>query len=123
MHPFPAAVCSAPCYWWELTMICRKMLIALVAVAFAKTPRSQGLAGLVVVFIFTILHGLFRPLSNHLMDRFELTSLFCSTISFFLGVLTQVHSSSLSHLVMCRVTVAYMFELVCFSLSCSIQHV
>ena len=76
------------CYFYEVVMVARKGILSLLAVALSSDKRSQGMCGLVVLFVSTLLHATLRPLADPMLNQFEYVSLFVSSLTFFLGVMT-----------------------------------
>jgi len=76
-------------YNWEVFILLRKSLIAIIAVAFVSDPRSQGLFGLVTMINFLVLHAAMRPFEKSWLNKFEFVSLLTSVATFFFGMLTM----------------------------------
>ena len=75
-------------YNWEVVMLLRKSLIALVGVAFAYDSRTQGLFGLMIMLNFVIIHAYQRPFVRSWLNAFEFAGLVASVLTFFFGLLT-----------------------------------
>ena len=76
-------------YFWEVVVLGRKATLALIAVAFAFDKRSQGMMGLLAVFLMTVAQARYMPYADVRLNRFEFFSLFCNAMTFFLGVFTM----------------------------------
>jgi hypothetical protein len=79
---------QAPSYYWEVIIMIRKALVSSFAVAFESDRRLQGLSGLMVLFVATILHARHLPFALWEMTVLEFVSLFVSSVTFFLGQFT-----------------------------------
>ncbi len=75
-------------YWWEVVIICRKGLISLVGVIFVFDKRAQGMLGMVIIFLVSVLHASIKPFIDSRFNNFELLSLMTSASTFFFGIFT-----------------------------------
>ena len=75
-------------FYWELVVICRKAAISIIGVSLATDMRAQGMFGMVVMFVATVMHANYKPFHEDWLNSFEFLSLFASSATFFLGVFT-----------------------------------
>lgn len=79
-------VCVCPCrYYWEIVVVCRKVLMVTVAVYFSYDLHIQALMAVLVVVCAAFLHALAAPFHERLLNQVEFLSLFCSFLTFFCG--------------------------------------
>ena len=77
-------------YFWEVLVLLRKTLVALLGVTLSTRPRTQGMAGILIIFIFTVLHSNHKPFMQPWLNTFEFISLMTSGATFYLGVSPRI---------------------------------
>ena len=73
-------------FHWEVFVISRKALISLIGVSLATEQRLQGMLGMLIIFVFTVLHAYQSPFCEPWLNHFEFLSLLTSASTFYLGV-------------------------------------
>lgn len=79
---------SYDAYWWEVSVLFRKVALSLVAVFFKFDMHIQGLAGLVIIFLCCLGHARWWPFESEDMNRMEFASLLTTATTFLCGQFT-----------------------------------
>ena len=75
-------------FGWETIMVGRKTVMMFIAVFFAFDFHIQGLFGLIIMFVATLLQVRYRPFVYAEMNHLELMSLLTTSLTFFCGQFT-----------------------------------
>jgi len=81
-------------YFWEVCILARKALLAIIGVVMHTDPRFQGMLGLLIVFAAIVAHAHAKPYQEKYLNDFEFVSLSCTLYIFFFGMFTLDAGSS-----------------------------
>lgn len=81
-------------YLWESAVLCRKAFISMLAVFLNRDTHTQGLAGLVLLFIAITLQSKYQPFQTHHLNDLEFWSLTATICVFFAGQFTFADSGA-----------------------------
>jgi len=74
------------CWYWELIIICRKLILALIVSSLADRPSIQGLLGLGVLIATMTLNLKLLPWQSDLLDQLDLMASIISTSTVYAGL-------------------------------------
>eukprot|EP00474_Spongospora_subterranea_P008032 CRZ08490.1 hypothetical protein [Spongospora subterranea] len=73
------------CYFWEIVVVGRKVLLSAISVFLSFSVIIQSLTALLLIILSLVSHVYHHPFENHLLDHIEFLSLFNSFITFMCG--------------------------------------
>jgi hypothetical protein len=78
---------SSDCFYWEIIIMSRKMLMVIVATfGLRASVQTQGMLALLVVAVALVVHLNLRPYDEYVLDRLELYGLISSFIILYCGM-------------------------------------
>jgi len=81
-------------YYWELVIIARKSMLAVISIVFVVDSQSQIMLGLLVLFFSAICHARCMPFIHPHMNTLEFLSIFVSATTFFASIFTLEDGAS-----------------------------
>lgn len=74
-------------YFWEVVVIARLVMFALISVSFREDPRLQASLGLAVLFFSVLAHVLCNPFASKALHQIEAAALIGNWMTLFCGTL------------------------------------
>jgi len=104
------------CFLWELVIILRLVVLTVINIYFEKTPFLQTILASQVLFLGVVLHTVYRPYQNDLLDSVEIFSLASSILTLTSG--TVLFSNTVPEEWKTYASIVVFFCVLAFTLYC-----